>query len=140
MEKLKNTISETAWLPRWARNQVSNNSEGGESKEGGRVVALAATAFGAGFGGSCWSLVRTKEAGMWWWFLLWGLWWLFVLWLFVVVVVVCFGCGCLFWLWLSVLVVVVCFGCDCLFVVVCLWWLFFVVVVLWWLLFVVIVL
>ena len=27
------------------------------------MVALAATAFGAGFGGSCWSLVRKKEAG-----------------------------------------------------------------------------
>lgn len=45
--KLKNTIPETAWLPRWAR------------QSGG---ALASSAFGAGFGGSCWSLVTSDTA------------------------------------------------------------------------------
>ena len=48
VEKLKNTIPETAWLPRWART-----AEG---------KALAASAFGAGFGGSCWALVNKDES------------------------------------------------------------------------------
>eukprot|EP00939_MAST-03C_sp_MAST-3C-sp1_P002305 g2305.t1 len=43
---LRNTIPETAWLPDEAR----------------RIGALAATAFGAGFGGSCYAIVRTSES------------------------------------------------------------------------------
>ena len=47
VEKLKNTIPETAWLPKWARE--SGN-------------AIASSAFGAGFGGSCWALVNKNES------------------------------------------------------------------------------
>lgn len=43
---LRNTIPETAWLPQEAR----------------RLGALGASAFGAGFGGSCWALVPAAEA------------------------------------------------------------------------------
>jgi len=43
---LLNTIPETAWLPDEAR----------------RLGALAASAFGAGFGGSCWALVPVDSA------------------------------------------------------------------------------
>lgn len=46
VECLRNTIPETAWLPEEARRQG----------------ALGASAFGAGFGGSCWALVRRGEA------------------------------------------------------------------------------
>ena len=46
VELLQNTVDETEWLPREAR----------------RLGALAASAFGAGFGGSCWALARTGEA------------------------------------------------------------------------------
>ena len=58
VEKLGNTIPETAWLPRWARGQDDAVAASG----GGRIRALAASAFGAGFGGSCWALVREDEA------------------------------------------------------------------------------
>jgi len=43
---LRNTIAETAWLPEEAR----------------RLGALGASAFGAGFGGSCWALVEQVDA------------------------------------------------------------------------------
>ena len=43
---LKNTLEETEWLPRTAR----------------RLGCLAASAFGAGFGGSVWALARAEEA------------------------------------------------------------------------------
>merc|ERR1712232_1447992 len=46
VECLRNTIPETAWLPQEARRQG----------------ALGASAFGAGFGGSCWALVRKDLA------------------------------------------------------------------------------
>jgi galactokinase len=46
VEKLKNTIPETAWLPRWAREHGN---------------AIASSAFGAGFGGSCWALVNKDD-------------------------------------------------------------------------------
>eukprot|EP00946_MAST-07B_sp_MAST-7B-sp1_P004804 g4804.t1 len=63
VEKLKNTIPETAWLPRWARGIEEGGASGAEGqKDAGRVRALAASAFGAGFGGSCWALVRKSDA------------------------------------------------------------------------------
>ncbi|KAL1518550.1 hypothetical protein AB1Y20_002839 [Prymnesium parvum] len=43
---LKNTIEETEWLPAAAE----------------RLGAIAASAFGAGFGGSCWAMVETEQA------------------------------------------------------------------------------
>ncbi|CAK0890885.1 unnamed protein product [Prorocentrum cordatum] len=46
VECLRNTVPETAWLPVEAR----------------RLGALGASAFGAGFGGSCWAAVRRPEA------------------------------------------------------------------------------
>lgn len=46
VECLRNSIPETAWLPGEAR----------------RLGALGASAFGAGFGGSCWALVERKKA------------------------------------------------------------------------------
>jgi len=46
VEYLQNTVEETAWLPAEAR----------------RLGALAASAFGAGFGGSVWALSRADEA------------------------------------------------------------------------------
>lgn len=72
---LKNQIKETAWLPLWARgiehqlktnpalyvDDDSNNSEQ-TSKNTQRITALASSAFGAGFGGSCWALVFRCEA------------------------------------------------------------------------------
>jgi galactokinase len=61
VEKLKNTIPETAWLPQWARGMEAGAAEE-EAKGADRVRALAASAFGAGFGGSCWALVRKDEA------------------------------------------------------------------------------
>jgi len=66
VEKLGNTIPETAWLPRWARGLEA--AGGGDAAAaaaaggGGRVRALAASAFGAGFGGSCWALVHASDA------------------------------------------------------------------------------
>ena len=69
---LRNQIAETAWLPLWARgieyqfrtkptlyiddstNHVNLNPQ--------RITAIAASAFGAGFGGSCWALVKRNEA------------------------------------------------------------------------------
>ena len=67
VEKLKNTIPETAWLPRWARNTLLQEEEGkggdGQAAAGGASApALAASAFGAGFGGSCWALVEAERA------------------------------------------------------------------------------
>eukprot|EP00930_Biecheleria_cincta_P069620 TRINITY_DN57339_c0_g1_i1.p1 TRINITY_DN57339_c0_g1~~TRINITY_DN57339_c0_g1_i1.p1 ORF type:complete len:526 (-),score=76.23 TRINITY_DN57339_c0_g1_i1:142-1689(-) len=46
VQHLRNTIPETAWLPEEAR----------------RLGAVGASAFGAGFGGSCWALVHQAEA------------------------------------------------------------------------------
>mmetsp|Transcript_88606 Transcript_88606/g.225541 ORF Transcript_88606/g.225541 Transcript_88606/m.225541 type:complete len:522 (+) Transcript_88606:69-1634(+) len=46
VECLRNIVPETAWLPQEAR----------------RRGALGASAFGAGFGGSCWALVRKRGA------------------------------------------------------------------------------
>ena len=46
VEHLRNTIPETAWLPQEAR----------------RLGALGASAFGAGFGGSCWAVVPKEGA------------------------------------------------------------------------------
>merc|ERR1719436_2167644 len=46
VECLRNTIPETAWLPQEAR----------------RRGALGASAFGAGFGGSCWAIVEKSRA------------------------------------------------------------------------------
>ena len=43
---LKNTVDETEWLPSAAR----------------RLGAVAASAFGAGFGGSCWAIVQEGQA------------------------------------------------------------------------------
>jgi len=71
---LRNQTEETAWLPLWARckehalqpnlfsvvgmqdvaDPLTNNSR--------RVMALASSAFGAGYGGSCWALVYRHEA------------------------------------------------------------------------------
>ena len=67
VEKLKNTIPETAWLPRWARGTAGTGAGGGEGKGADddartSAVALAASAFGAGFGGSCWALVPAADA------------------------------------------------------------------------------
>jgi len=46
VEVLRNTVPATAWLPDEAR----------------RLGALGASAFGAGFGGSCWAIVRKDSA------------------------------------------------------------------------------
>jgi len=46
VECLRNTIPETAWLPQEAR----------------RLGAIASSAFGAGFGGSCWAIAKSSEA------------------------------------------------------------------------------
>eukprot|EP01062_Namystynia_karyoxenos_P054090 TRINITY_DN44277_c0_g1_i1.p1 TRINITY_DN44277_c0_g1~~TRINITY_DN44277_c0_g1_i1.p1 ORF type:complete len:552 (+),score=173.45 TRINITY_DN44277_c0_g1_i1:76-1656(+) len=46
VRQLRNTIPETEWLPQAAR----------------RMGALAASAFGAGFGGSCWALVPARDS------------------------------------------------------------------------------
>lgn len=46
VDRLRNTVPETAWLPQEAR----------------RRGALGASSFGAGFGGSCWALVRKRGA------------------------------------------------------------------------------
>ncbi|KAL7545038.1 hypothetical protein ACHAWF_008408, partial [Thalassiosira exigua] len=76
---LKNQIEETAWLPLWARGiddqlqtnplHVSDcNSQRSKlppperSNKSQRIKAIAASAFGAGFGGSCWALVRRHQA------------------------------------------------------------------------------
>ena len=45
VNKLRNTVPETAWLPREAR----------------KLGAVAASAFGAGFGGSCYAFVKKEE-------------------------------------------------------------------------------
>ena len=71
---LKNQIAETAWLPLWTRgieDQLNTKPklyvDGCESnkkisKNAQRITALASSAFGAGFGGSCWALVHQDEA------------------------------------------------------------------------------
>ena len=60
VEKLGNTIPETAWLPGGRGLAAAGGSDAAAAAAGGggRVRALAASAFGAGFGGSCWALVR----------------------------------------------------------------------------------
>jgi len=77
VEELQNTVPETAWLPRWARGKATRAH--GESASGPMPkrqrpaprdlgttpeagTALAASSFGAGFGGSCWALVRATDA------------------------------------------------------------------------------
>uniref|UniRef100_A0A7S2RGE8 GHMP kinase C-terminal domain-containing protein n=1 Tax=Eucampia antarctica TaxID=49252 RepID=A0A7S2RGE8_9STRA len=63
IELLENTLPETEWLPNWARGIVEdNNTRSDSSPKCERVYALAASVFGAGFGGSCWALVRKDEA------------------------------------------------------------------------------
>ena len=69
---LKNQIEETAWLPLWARGiendlqlnplSVSKVDSQQANARPTRIKALAASAFGAGFGGSCWALVYRHEA------------------------------------------------------------------------------
>ena len=83
---LKNQIEETAWLPLWARgmendlqlNPLSVSNVGKLSNQGpnkklktdktdateetDRIKAFASSAFGAGFGGSCWALVYRHQA------------------------------------------------------------------------------
>jgi len=76
---LQNTVPETAWLPRYARGlehttttntkqqsscslERPSSSSSPQLEEEPRVVALAASCFGAGFGGSCWALVPTDKA------------------------------------------------------------------------------
>jgi len=73
---LRNQIEETAWLALWARGlendlQVNNHLQlsvraptyqDHSCREGARITALAASAFGAGFGGSCWALLRKRDA------------------------------------------------------------------------------
>ncbi len=71
---LKNQITETAWLPLWARGiehqlktdpilyvDYSENCNDTPTNLP-RITALASSAFGAGFGGSCWALVHRNEA------------------------------------------------------------------------------
>ena len=57
---LQNTLPETEWLPKWARGLLKVDKK--QRKDNDRVYALAASAFGAGFGGACWALVRKEEA------------------------------------------------------------------------------
>eukprot|EP00984_Skeletonema_dohrnii_P010479 scaffold4075_cov116-Skeletonema_dohrnii-CCMP3373.AAC.3 len=71
---LKNQIKETAWLPVSARGiehqlQTKPTLYVDESKKSEqaprnheRITAFASSAFGAGFGGSCWALVYRDEA------------------------------------------------------------------------------
>lgn len=60
--QLQNTVPETAWLARWARRSfIGGAAMAAASAEPG-PEALAASAFGAGFGGSCWALVWSAEA------------------------------------------------------------------------------
>lgn len=71
---LKNQIKETAWLPLWARGNehqlitdprlyIDDSKRIEETKANReRITALASSAFGAGFGGSCWALVHRDEA------------------------------------------------------------------------------
>ena len=62
---LQNIVPETEWLPKWARgndNEKMKKKQQEEGNDNGRVYALAASAFGAGFGGACWALVRKEEA------------------------------------------------------------------------------
>ena len=71
---LRNQIEETAWLALWARglendlqvaHQLSVRAPTYQAhswREVERITALAASAFGAGFGGSCWALLRKGDA------------------------------------------------------------------------------
>jgi galactokinase len=73
---LRNQIAETAWLPLWARgiehqfrtkptlyvDDSTNQNVNETTKTPQRITAIAASAFGAGFGGSCWALVKRDEA------------------------------------------------------------------------------
>ena len=71
---LRNQIRETAWLPLSARGMeyklttepslFIGNAETNESLPSSTqpIKALAASAFGAGFGGSCWALVHRSQA------------------------------------------------------------------------------
>lgn len=75
VNSLKNQIAETAWLPLWARG-MENRLEAKplsvakanpldvkiKTDQPQRIKALAASAFGAGFGGSCWGLVYRHQA------------------------------------------------------------------------------
>eukprot|EP00578_Thalassiosira_sp_NH16_P010213 CAMPEP_0181125070 /NCGR_PEP_ID=MMETSP1071-20121207/26840_1 /TAXON_ID=35127 /ORGANISM="Thalassiosira sp., Strain NH16" /LENGTH=647 /DNA_ID=CAMNT_0023210461 /DNA_START=14 /DNA_END=1958 /DNA_ORIENTATION=+ len=76
VNSLKNQIAETAFLPLWARGMENslqsnplavvrvNNPDNlsHQANHPKRIKALAASAFGAGFGGSCWALVYDFEA------------------------------------------------------------------------------
>ena len=73
VNSLKNQTEETAWLPLWARGKehtlqlnslfVTGTQNGDiETNTYRRIKALAASAFGAGYGGSCWALVYRHEA------------------------------------------------------------------------------
>ena len=75
---LRNQIEETAWLPLWARGMENDlqleplsvgsshstelQEHSGTTRQSQRIRALAASAFGAGFGGSCWALVHRHQA------------------------------------------------------------------------------
>jgi len=73
---LRNQIAETAWLPLWARgieyqfrtkpalyvDDSTNKSVNEITTNPQRITAIASSAFGAGFGGSCWALVKRDEA------------------------------------------------------------------------------
>jgi galactokinase len=70
---LNNQTVETAWLPLWARGKentlqmnplhvVDTDYITCEANNGPRIKALAASAFGAGYGGSCWALVYRHES------------------------------------------------------------------------------
>ena len=73
MNLLNNQTVETAWLPLWARGKentlqmnplhvVDTDYITCEANNGPRIKALAASAFGAGYGGSCWALVYRHES------------------------------------------------------------------------------
>ncbi|KAL7468549.1 hypothetical protein ACHAXS_008757 [Conticribra weissflogii] len=67
---LRNQIEETAWLPLSARGMEHRFSESSRRHNSSEpplpsstpIKALAASAFGAGFGGSCWALVHRTQA------------------------------------------------------------------------------
>ena len=70
---LRNQITETAWLPLWARGIEADlqlnpllvkkpSSTTQTDVQPNRIKAIASSAFGAGFGGSCWALVYRHQA------------------------------------------------------------------------------
>jgi len=70
---LHNQITETAWLPLWARgietdlqlNPLLVRKPAITTQldvQPNRIQALASSCFGAGFGGSCWALVYRHQA------------------------------------------------------------------------------